>query len=182
MIEALVMLALAGLVLSLLLPEIGRSVGVDTARAVASQDVGRLRRAEAQFRDAVRAAAPDPSAALEAPVISGDATTLRLSPMPRVGETSGALTFRIERQSDSAALILERRARREILADWPIGNAAFAYFSDGQWRSAPGPARVERVRLSIDDQAVWIESVARSPVVRSEAAARRVDGGGNLDR
>lgn len=176
------MLSLAGLVLSMLLPEIGRGSAADTARAVRSQSTVMARRAELQFRAAIRLAAPDPSTPVGAPLVSGDERTLRVTPTQRNGDVPNVVTFRIASRNQGGALVLEQRSRRETLAEWDDGDAAFAFFSDGAWRREATLARVDMVRLSLDGRLVWIEKLSRPPIVAPDVATRQIEGGGNLDR
>lgn len=177
------MLSLAGLALSLLLPEIGRSTGADTARAVLTQDAVKLRRAEVQFRTAIRLATLDPSMpAAGAAIIGGDETALRVTPIQRNGDIPTSATFRLNDRGRGGTLVLEQKMRRETLAEWDDGDASFAYFSDGEWRRAPGLTRVEMVRLGIAGRVVWIEKLSRPPINPPEFSMRQIEGGGNLDR
>lgn len=182
LIEALIMLALAGLVMSLLIPEIGRGVRADHASAVGSQEAAAFKRAEERFRTAVRFAARNPGQRADAAVIAGDDATLRVAPVPRRGQAWRTIGFEVVRRGEGGAIILVEGSRRETLVEWPRGSGGFSYFSAGEWRRQPGPTPPEMIRLAIGERIVWIEKTPPSPATMREAAMREIEGGGNLDR
>lgn len=182
LIEALVVLAVAALVMSMLIPEIGRGVSTDTARAASSQERAALQRAEQRFRAAVRFSARHPSASAGATAIIGDELSLSLAPMPRAGEAWTPERFQIERTAGRSALVWTHGAARETIAEWSGESAAFAFFSAGAWRSGPGPGQPEKIRLDLDPGRSWIENVPPAVITHRDTSTRDIEGGGNLDR
>lgn len=183
LIEALIMLAIAGLAFAMLTPTSGRGAVRDFELSERAQDHGRVIRAEAQFRRLVSGAAPAPSAAPFTPALAGDARRLQMAVASTINDPWTSATLRVVADRNGESLVVDRNGRRDVLLSWREGRGQFAFDINGRWESVAGRRAPSRVRFSVDEIGLaWIEPVARAQAPVTNRIDRDVEGGSALDR